>query len=294
MELIGSLLEETGEILMTALPSAIGFAIVFTVLTLFSSQACNPGRPWWRNPGLGTDFGYLLVIPFIAPYISLSLIIIGGALLLGVTSPEEITDYFENGRGPLAVLPFWAQLPIYLVASDFILYWSHRIFHGAHLWRFHAIHHSAEEVDWTTAYRFHPVNLWLGHFLMTTVMLFAGISPTVLMFLIPFETTTAAFVHANLNWTLGPLKYVFATPVFHRWHHTPLEEGGNTNFGALFSLWDVLFGTFQMPAHALPATYGIDDAKFPKGLVGQTIHPFRDLIKSARSPRVKSLQRSDL
>jgi sterol desaturase/sphingolipid hydroxylase (fatty acid hydroxylase superfamily) len=288
MELIGSLLEETAETLLTLLPSAIGFAIAFTVLTLFSSQTCNPGRPWWRNPGLGTDICYMLIIPFIAPYIRLSLLIAGAALLSGVMSEEEIADYFENGRGPLAVLPFWAQLPIYIVALDFMLYWSHRIFHGAHMWRFHAIHHSAEEVDWTTAYRFHPVNLWLGQFLLTAVMLFLGISPTVLLFLVAFDTTTGALVHANLNWTLGPLKYVFATPVFHRWHHTPLEQGGNTNFGALLSIWDVLFGTFYMPAHALPATYGINDAKFPKGFIGQTIHPFRDLIKSATSERVKS------
>ena len=56
MELIGSPLAETAEALLTVLQSAIGFAIAFTVLTLFSSQTCNLGRPWWRNPELGTDF----------------------------------------------------------------------------------------------------------------------------------------------------------------------------------------------------------------------------------------------
>jgi sterol desaturase/sphingolipid hydroxylase (fatty acid hydroxylase superfamily) len=118
-------------------------------------------------------------------------------------------------------------------------------------------------------------------------MVLLGISPTVLLFLVAFDTTTAAFVHANLNWTLGPLKYVVATPVFHRWHHTPLDQGGNSNFGSLFSVWDVLFGTFHMPAHALPAHYGIDDPQFPHGFIGQTIHPFRDLVETAPG-RVKS------
>src|SRR5580704_14652947 len=217
------------------------------------------GRTWWRNPGLATDICYILIIPFAAPYMRMSLMIGGAALLSGVMTTQEIKDYFEHGRGPLAGLPFWAQLPIYVVVSDFLLYWIHRLFHGARLWRFHAVHHSAEEVDWTTAYRFHPVNLWLGSFLVTALMLFLGISPTVLLFPVAFDTTTAAFVHANLNWTLGPLKYVVATPVFHRWHHTPLDQGGNSNFGSLFSLRDVLFGTFHMPAHALPDHYGIDD-----------------------------------
>ena len=98
----------------------------------------------------------------------------------------------------------------------------------------------------------------------------------------PFDTTTAAFVHANLNWTLGPLKYVFATPVFHRWHHTHLDEGGNSNFGSLLSIWDVLFGTFYMPERTLPARYGIDEPAYPQGFLGQLVHPFRQLIDEAR------------
>jgi sterol desaturase/sphingolipid hydroxylase (fatty acid hydroxylase superfamily) len=287
LELVGSLFGKIAEILLTIVPSAIGFAIAFAVLSLFSSQACNPGRTWWRNPGLLTDVCYMLVIPFVAPYLRVSLMVAGIALLSGVMTSADVVDYLERGRGPLAVLPFWAQVPVYVVASDFLLYWSHRLFHGASLWRFHAIHHSAEEVDWTTAYRFHPVNLWLGSFLVTTVMVFLGISPTVLLFLVAFDTTTAAFVHANLNWTLWPLKYVVATLVFHRWRHTPLEEGGNANFGSLLSLWDVLFGTFHMPQHVVPARYGIDDPRFPQGFLGQTVHPFRDLVETAPE-RVKS------
>jgi sterol desaturase/sphingolipid hydroxylase (fatty acid hydroxylase superfamily) len=258
-------------------PSAIILAMVFTVLSLFSGQACNPGRTWWRNPGVVTDLCYLLVIPFIAPYLRMSLMIAGAALLSGVMTTQEIADYFEHGRGPLAGLPFWAQLLIYVMGSDFLLYWTHRIFHGNSLWRFHAVHHSAEEIDWTTAYRFHPVNLWLGSFLVAAIMLYLGIAPTVLLFLVAFDTTTAAFVHANLNWTLGPLKYVVATPVFHRWHHTPLTDAGNCNFGSLLALWDVLFGTFRMPDH-LPSRYGIDDPSYPQDFIGQFVAPFHDLV----------------
>src|SRR5665811_678375 len=62
----------------------------------------------------------------------------------------------------------------------------------------------------------------------------------------------SAFVPANLNWALGPFKYVLATPIFHRWHHTSLEEGGNTNFAGTFPIWDILFGTFRMPENRLP------------------------------------------
>jgi len=283
LERLAPIAVEIAGTIMRFLPNTIVFATVFTVLSLFSSQACNPGRTWWRNPGVLTDLCYLLVIPFVAPYMRMSLMLAGAALLSGVMTTQEIADYFNHGLGPLAALPFWAQVVIYIVASDFLLYWAHRIFHGATFWRFHAIHHSAEEIDWTTAYRFHPVNLWLGSFLVAAVLLYAGISPAVLLFLVPFDTATAAFVHANLNWTLGPLKYVVATPVFHRWHHTALAEGGNSNFGGLLSLWDLLFGTLRMPEGELPSHYGIDDAGYPQNFIGQLVEPLRDIAKTAAS-----------
>jgi hypothetical protein len=121
-------------------------------------------------------------------------------------------------------------------------------------------------------------NLWFGTFLVTAIMLFLGISPTVVLFLVPFNSVTAFFVHANLNWTLGPLRFVVATPVFHRWHHARPGEGGNANFAPLFSLWDVLFGTFYMPERRVPANYGIDDPSFPQSFIGQLVYPFQHLI----------------
>jgi sterol desaturase/sphingolipid hydroxylase (fatty acid hydroxylase superfamily) len=259
-------------------PGAIACATVMLVLGRFSSQACNPGRIWWRNSGLLTDACYFIVVPFIAPYMRAALLIAGATVLAWVMKGQDVSDFLQHGGGPLSGLLFWQQVAIYIVASDFMLYWAHRIFHGRTLWHYHAIHHSAKDVDWTTAYRFHPINLWFGTFLIITIMLFAGISSTVVLFLVPFETAAAFFVHANLNWTLGPLRYIVASPVFHRWHHTSPSEGGNSNFAPLLPLWDVLFGTFYMPQGKLPAHYGVDDPMFPQGFLGQLVYPFRRLL----------------
>jgi sterol desaturase/sphingolipid hydroxylase (fatty acid hydroxylase superfamily) len=150
------------------------------------------------------------------------------------------------------------------------------MFHRGGFWKYHAIHHSSEDVDWISAARFHPVNLLLGTIGIDVVLLLAGISPVTLVWLGPFNILHSAFVHANLNWTLGPFRYVLATPVFHRWHHTSREEGGDTNFAGTFPLWDILFGTFRMPADRLPGDYGIEDqASFPRELTGQLAYPFR-------------------
>jgi sterol desaturase/sphingolipid hydroxylase (fatty acid hydroxylase superfamily) len=257
------------------IPITLGMAAAYTALALLAqSQACNPGARWWRSRGLATDALYWLIIPFISPYIRVALMLAIAVIPMRIVSEDQLSDYNNNGLSPVATLHPAVQAAIYLLVSDFLLYWIHRLFHSVSLWPYHAIHHSAEQVDWTTAYRFHPVNLCLGPFLVDALMLYAGISPLVLLALAPWQTISATFVHANLRWTLGPLKYLIATPVFHRWHHTTPDEGGEKNFAPTFSLWDVLFGTFHMPKGQLPRNYGVDDAQFPQGFVGQMIYPF--------------------
>ncbi len=164
---------------------------------------------------------------------------------------------------------------MFLVLSDFMLYWLHRMFHGGGFWKYHAIHHSSEDLDWISAARFHPVNLFLGTIAVDVILLMAGISPNIMLWVGPFTMFHSAFVHANLNWSLGPFKYVLATPMFHRWHHTALEQGGNTNFAGTFPIWDILFGTFRMPENELPEVYGVDDQSFPSEIAGQLAYPFR-------------------
>ena len=274
------------EVLIVAVPSTVAFAVVFAALTPFPSLACNPGRPWWRNPGLVTDLCYCFVLPFFIPYMRLVLLILGAAWIGWVFGMRNFGETLAQGYGPIGRLPLWTQMVLYLVLSDCLMYWIHRLFHGRRMWRYHAIHHSAAEVDWTTAYRFHPINLWLDAYLVDSIMMFIGIPTVAIALLAPLNSVTSAYVHANLNWTLGPLKYVFASPVFHRWHHTTPEQGGDMNFGSTFSLWDVLFGTFYMPEGELPQTYGVSDPNLPQTFVGQLVYPFRnqDSVLDATTP----------
>jgi sterol desaturase/sphingolipid hydroxylase (fatty acid hydroxylase superfamily) len=257
------------------IPIMIGLALAFTALACFESQQGSKGKVWWKNPGLGTDITYGLVHAVAAPYFKLPIFIVLTFLMSGSMTPDQINDYFANGKGPLSALPFWAQGIFYLVVGDFLMYWLHRMFHNASMWRFHAIHHSATQVDWTTTYRFHPVNIILQPALVSMIMLFLGIRPDVMAFFLAFDILSAAVVHANVNWTFGPLKYVIASPVFHRWHHGPADEGGSSNFAPTFAFWDYLFGTFYMPEGKLPQNFGVDDRHFPEGYVNQLIYPFK-------------------
>ncbi len=111
--------------------------------------------------------------------------------------------------------------------------------------------------------------------MVDVILLMAGISPNIMLWVGPFTTFHSAFVHANLNWTLGPFQIRAGDAGVPRWHHTSLEEGGNTNFAGTFPLWDILFGTFRMPANRLPEQYGIDGEPMPNEIVGQLAYPFK-------------------
>jgi sterol desaturase/sphingolipid hydroxylase (fatty acid hydroxylase superfamily) len=262
-----------GVTLLKIVPVTIALGASFTVLSFF--WGCNPDRGWWRKRELVTDLCYWFLIPLFARYLRIGLLVLGAALVFGITTAEGLVEFYEDGHGPLAQLPLWLQAAIFLLGSDLMMYWIHRVFHRAPLWKYHAVHHSSEELDWISAARFHPVNIFLGSVATDVVLLLAGISPNVLVFLGPFTTAHSAFVHANLNWSLGPFRYLIAGPVFHRWHHTAAERGGDKNFASTFPFIDLAFGTFYMPANMLPDAYGVADRNFPPTFGAQLIYPFK-------------------
>ena len=272
-ELVASILAQFGETLLKLAPYVIVAGVIFPMLS--SRFACNAAKPWWRSPDLITDLAYWFVVPVFTRLLRIGLAVLGAALIFGIHGEKAIVAFFDHGHGPMAAMPLWLQVIVYLIVSDFLLYWIHRLFHGARMWKYHAVHHSSEDLDWISAARFHPVNLCLGTVLVDVALLLAGIAPAVLGILVPFTVLTSAFVHANLNWRLGPLKYFVAGPVFHRWHHTAADRGGSKNFAPTFAIFDVLFGTFHMPEHELPDQYGIGDPNFPRSFGGQLLYPFK-------------------
>jgi sterol desaturase/sphingolipid hydroxylase (fatty acid hydroxylase superfamily) len=268
-----AVIHSIGVTLIKIVPVSIALGAAFTLLSFFWS--CNPGRPWWRKRGLLTDLCYWFFIPLFARYLRIGLLVLGAALLFRITSAEGLVEFYDDGHGPLAQLPLWLQAAIFLIGSDLMMYWIHRAFHRPPLWKYHAVHHSSEDLDWISAARFHPVNIFLGSVATDVALLLAGISPNVLVFLGPFTIAHSAFVHANLNWTLGPFKCLIAGPIFHRWHHTAAERGGEKNFASTFPFIDLAFGTYYMPSHELPGRYGIADRSFPSNFGAQILYPFK-------------------
>lgn len=275
-----TLLGEAGwQFLLTlwhTLPWLAAGGVLFGILSWISP--CNAGKPWWHKRGLGTDLAYWIFVPVFSRCIRIWVTVLGTALFFGIVGGDAIVRFYDHGHGALGRLPLWQQGVLYLAVTDFLLYWSHRAFHGRFLWKYHAVHHASKDVEWISASRFHPVNLALGTCAVDVAALLAGVSPEVFIVLAPFNTMYSLFVHANLDWTLGPLKYLIVSPVFHRWHHDKMVC--DRNFASTFALWDWLFGTFHMPQGVLPGNYGIDDETMPEGLMPQLVYP---LLQGARA-----------
>lgn len=269
MKLAGEVLEQLLLTLWHVLPWLAGLGVVFAILSRISP--CNAGKPWWEKRGLVTDMAYWIFVPIFARYLRIWVTVFITIWLFQISDGQKIADFYLHGHGYLSRLPLWLQGIGYLVVSDFALYWIHRGFHRGALWKYHAVHHAPKDLDWISAARFHPVNLVLGTVAVDITALLCGISPDIFIVLGPFNTITSCLVHANLNWTFGPLRYVFVSPVFHRWHHA--ESVCDKNFASTFSAWDWMFGTAYMPAGQLPGSYGIDDDAMPEGLMAQTLYP---------------------
>jgi sterol desaturase/sphingolipid hydroxylase (fatty acid hydroxylase superfamily) len=224
---------------------------------------CNPGRPVFFSRSIGLDLGYCVLgaaYAAVGPAAAALLAAIPGAGSLALA-------------GWIAAAPLWTQVVGLLAATDFAQYWIHRAFHSRALWSWHAIHHSAPDVNWTTTFRTHPVNYLVANAALGVLAGLAGVSETAILLAAPIFFFSGAWTHANLDWRFGPLRYAIASPVFHRWHHSADPASREKNYAPMFPVWDLMFGTFYMPRRALPERYGADGV--PGDMVGQLVHPLR-------------------
>lgn len=157
---------------------------------------------------------------------------------------NEFGIVYWTGAGILATI----AITIFVV--DFFGGWLvHIVEHKfKFLWRFHVVHHADTNVDVTTGLRHHPVEsvvrgifFFIGIALTGAPMFAVMIYQTVLIFFTAFE-------HANISlpkWLDKALSYVFISPNMHKVHHHWKQPYTDSNYGAIFAVWDRLLGTFK-------------------------------------------------
>ena len=213
------------------------------------------GQPLWREDSK-LDLLYWFFTPLVTRAVS-KVVVVAAVTIVLVALGQHLGPHAAEGFGPVLLQPAWLIVVEMFLLGDLVGYWTHRCFHGGFLWKFHAVHHSSTRVDWLSSVRVHPVNDVVSKVVQAVSLACLGFPLKMLAGYVPFLTLYAILLHANVSWSFGPLRYVIASPLFHRWHHTRELQALDTNFAPLFPFWDVLFGTANF-AHTYPPT-GIRD-----------------------------------
>jgi len=160
----------------------------------------------------------------------------------------------------VASQPFGLQFAEAVLLTEVVGYWAHRASHQVPLlWRFHALHHSIDEMDWLASGRLHPVDQVFAGSCVILPLYVLGFSRATFGAYLAVSTLWAIFIHANVRFGFGPLRWLVTTPAYHHWHHTNDPGAINHNYAGQLPLLDLVFGTWHLPKGQWPATYGIDD-----------------------------------
>lgn len=145
---------------------------------------------------------------------------------------------------------------------DFFMGWLvHFVEHKIpFLWRFHVVHHADNNIDATSGLRHHPIEsalrgcfVMIGIFLLGAPMYAVMIYQTILIF-------ATAFTHANISLPKAldnTLSYFLISPNMHKVHHHYKQPYTDSNYGAVLSIWDRMFGTF-LKLEPNKIKYGLD------------------------------------
>jgi len=163
---------------------------------------------------------------------------------VAVWASERGFGLFNAVAAPAAVV-FLVTLLVRGFASFFTHYLNHKV---PLLWRLHRVHHLDTELDISTTVRFHPLESFASLPIGLPIVVAFGLSPWVLLLYEILDAVVNLFSHANVRIPLAfdrLLRYVIVTPDLHRVHHSAWVTETDSNFGAVFPIWDIVFGTFR-------------------------------------------------
>jgi sterol desaturase/sphingolipid hydroxylase (fatty acid hydroxylase superfamily) len=239
-------------------------ALVLVFVPLERVFPARRGQPLLR-PELATDLAFFLGQALLWAGLAMTIL----AALHGLLAP-----WMPLSLGTWSnELPLLARVGLALVLGDLVTYWFHRACHRYEwLWRFHAVHHSAEHLDWLAAHREHPLDGLFTQLCINLPGIVLGLSFAELGGLAVFRALWAIFIHSNVRLPLGPLRLLLGAPELHHWHHARVATTRH-NFANLAPYLDVLFGTYHRPRGPEDYPLGLP-TPWPRRYLAQLARPF--------------------
>jgi lathosterol oxidase len=244
--------------------------LVLVFVPLERAFARRPEQPVFRR-GWRTDLAHFFASHLLVQLTSL--LTVAPALLLFRAVSVPLLGPVQQG---VAALPLALQVALAVAVADTAGYAAHRAFHAVPaLWRFHAVHHSSEALDWLAGSRLHLVDAIATRAVVFLPLFALGFERAALAAYLVFVSAQATWIHANLRGAPAWLEALLATPRFHHWHHAADREARDRNFAVHLPVIDRLFGTHHLPPGRWPERYGADGEAVPPGWVAQLVWPLR-------------------
>lgn len=221
---------------MTPSQGKIVFALVGLFLLLLLAEAVYPLRTRKRR-----------IMPRLL--LNLGLAACAFAIAAALVKPVALslttwTSMRSFGLLHLVGLSQVASFGLGFLLMDLTFYYWHLANHRVPmLWRFHNVHHVDPDLDVSTALRFHPGEVLFSVAFRIAQIGLLGVSPlTYVIYESVFQGSTI-FHHSNVRLPLRVerlLNVIVVTPRMHGIHHSVMESETNSNYGVVFSWWDLL------------------------------------------------------
>ena len=177
--------------------------------------------------------------------------------------------------------PAWIAIPAYILVMDLAEYLFHRAQHAIPiLWRMHSLHHSDHDMNATTTQR---------HFWGDPLLKSLTIWPLAALIVAPTPAASAIYgfamlwnvvSHSAIDLNFGKWSWLINGPAYHRRHHSIQPEHFNSNFAALFPIFDVIAGSYHRP-EGFPRT-GLDHR--PRNLGEVLLWPLHGIAFGKEQP----------
>lgn len=252
------------------LPMAAGLLLVLVLLALETALPIHH-EPTQRRGRLIANFG-LGAINFTL----FALLPLSSVLAAGVAQRHGF------GLFHVVAIPAGAAFAGTILARSLVSYGLHVLTHRVPLlWRMHRVHHADTAVDLSTGFRHHPLELLFAAACHGAAAALLGLSAPALVAYEGAAVVLSLWSHANLRLP-APMErlasFIFVTPAAHHVHHSARRHETDSNFGEVFLLWDLLFGTLKRRDHsevaALPLGLGAEHDANAASLVKQLALPF--------------------
>ncbi|HVS66125.1 MAG TPA: sterol desaturase family protein [Thermoanaerobaculia bacterium] len=195
--------------------------------------------------------------------------------VLGLAPEREI------GLLTLFDWPVAIEFGLACLLFDWSFYWWHLANHRVPLlWRFHNVHHVDPDLDVTTAFRFHAVEI--GFSAAFRVVQVVVIGPAAWMYFsyeLVFQAATL-FHHSNVKMPLRVervLNWLLVTPRMHGIHHSQFHDETDSNYSTVLSCWDRLHRSLRLNVPQREIEVGVPGYSLPEDNRNWTLlsMPFR-------------------